>query len=168
MHSTVPTFLVRPPELMRWAAYKEMFWLPGEGGETGHRIHSENNSLWGQVGRNGFGASLPRRTEWPFRWGPTKPHHSRQQQKSPDAGPWGSGVGSALPGPRPHLLCKSEFPHQSPSASKKVCSWSRYSFFKVSLSKLPRSGLGSSDQPNKKLLELQRHLCLFCFIRRLL
>lgn len=36
VHSTAPTFLASPPELLRWAACK-MCWLPGTGEKTGHR-----------------------------------------------------------------------------------------------------------------------------------
>lgn len=56
-----------PPELLKWAQPRKhtigCFSLRGYRENRAQR-HSENNSLWEQIGRNVFKASLPRKTEW--------------------------------------------------------------------------------------------------------
>lgn len=122
MHCTVPTFLARPLELLKWAKPQQCArrcsgswrWR-----ENRAQRHSENNSLWEQISRNVFRASQPRKTERPFCWGPAKPHHSGQQTgisrgRTRPPGVGGSGGGErGLPseGPRPFLRQVLQFSH---------------------------------------------------------
>lgn len=84
MHGTVPTFLASPPELPRWAACKT--WRRRE---NRAQRSSENNSLWGQIGRNVFRVSLPGGLTGHSAGGPASPTTLHYKQEPPDAGPGG-------------------------------------------------------------------------------
>lgn len=95
--------------------------------------HSENDSLQEQIGRNVFKASLPRKTEWPLLLGTRQAPPLQTTSRNLLAG---SGGDLPSEGQRPFLLKVLECSHQSPSASKKTCSWSCYS---------PRQDLANSQ-----------------------
>lgn len=69
----------------------------------GNRTHSsfENNSLRVQIGRNVFRVSLPRKTKWPFCWGPAKSPHSGQHAGLSRGRIWATNLPSR--GPQPDL-----------------------------------------------------------------